>query len=89
MGTLKYWLTLEADVGRTPYSRRGPRGPNGLFIRPGEDWSPPDTGPRTINMKDIIITDQLGDFLLGSHRQRTPDGGENWNWNAYNVLVYT
>ena len=65
------------------------RGPNGLLIRPGEDWSPPDTGPRNPNMKDLnMITEQLGDFLLGHRHRRTPDGGENWNWNAYNVLVY-
>src|SRR6218665_4133376 len=26
--------------------------------------------------------DQLGDFSLRPHRRRTPDGRENWNWNA-------
>jgi len=32
--------------------RKRPWGPNGLLIRPGEDWSPPGTGPINPNMKD-------------------------------------
>jgi len=27
---------------------------------------------------NAIGRDQLGDFLLGPHRRRTPDGGESW-----------
>ena len=34
----------------------------------------------TDKARDLAGRDQLGDFLLGPHRRRTPDGGENWNW---------